>query len=85
LVVNTNELGIAQHDTRIAANNGETFFEESGITIIVVTLPSEIFTSGQFHNTIMVPGSTAVPVTSIVTNPRILGRVLPANLLSSIR
>jgi hypothetical protein len=83
-LIDTDELRIAQHDIGIAVNDGETLFQKRGITIVVVTLPFEVFTSGQLHNVIMVPGGAAVPVISIVTEPRVSSGVTPADLLSGI-
>lgn len=65
-------------------NDGQTFFQKSCIAVVIAALPFEIFTSGQLHHAIMVPGGPTVLVASVITNTRISCGVFSADPLSSI-
>ena len=52
-------------------NEWPDIFPGKCIAVIIVALPFEIFTSGQLHHAIMVPGGTTVLVASVITNTQI--------------
>jgi len=84
LLVDTRELGIAEHHRRFPIENRDALLHKRGLAEIVVALPLEVLARGAFKDEIVVPGSAPIHFLAKISNPRVARGVVTANLFRSV-